>query len=336
MLHFSLISLIRYLSIVFCLGFSSWANALEIEDRIPVHVARIEIIQSIVPEYSRSYDGGYSETSLQHLVIRDQSMRNAISGKFARQEWKTEFRGEIGLTEFWALEIQVPLLEKKQDSTLQVKDDVPMDERVDANTVVENLSSESNHGIGDIWAELRYEFFYSYRWFISGSLLGKLPTGADSERVGFYSNNIGDGSASFGGSLNLSWYPTATRLRNGIKIKTTSQLQVERKDLKGKTGMLSSGNQLTLYYNWIWEQAKFFTGIEWESFLQLPSKFLGESVAGKRVDWLHWEVGYGNLSELEKNSFPLPWQFRFGYSHLLQGANVPNNPSWNLVWIAFF
>ena len=115
-------------------------HAIEFENRLPESVWEVEMRLKHTPVYDRAFNGYGEEAPLQQLMLWDREWRDSVVGKLQREEQRLEIRMTYGLTEKWMLEATIPLLQKKQTSTLKIESATAIQQKVLENLASENLS----------------------------------------------------------------------------------------------------------------------------------------------------------------------------------------------------
>ena len=114
-----------------------------------------------------------------------------------------------------------------------------------------------------------------------------------------------------------------------------SQFKGSRKNLQGESATYYPGNRTEVYYNWSYEADNLFFGGELKRVEQQETTLGPNQNNAVLLDKGTLEVGYGNLTDLETQPLPLPWQFRLSWSQLLRGRNVPAAPTLGLTLMLF-
>ena len=96
-------------------------SAFESEKRIPESVWEMEMQVKYTPSYTKAFNGYGQEVPLHNLILWDRDWRNSVEGNIERQEERIEFRIAYGLTEIWMIQALIPLVQKTQKSSLNIK-----------------------------------------------------------------------------------------------------------------------------------------------------------------------------------------------------------------------
>ena len=147
-------------------------HAIELENRLPESVWEVEMRLQNIPVYDRAFNGYGEEAPLQQLMLWDRVWRDSVVGKLQREEQRLEIRMAYGLTEKWMLEATIPLLQKKQTSTLKIESASTNQQKV-----LENLASENLSGLGDIRLIFAKDMVATTSWHNRGGFTLRLPTG---------------------------------------------------------------------------------------------------------------------------------------------------------------
>ena len=293
-------------------------SAFELENRIPASVWELEMRFQYTPAYSRAFNGYGQEAPLQQLMLWDRSWRDSVEGELQRQEQRIEFSIAYGLSEIWMIEATVPLVQRKQTSTLNFASATSSQQ-----IVLDNLASETQSGPGDISVQIAKDLSATTTWYNRGGFTLRLPTGTSGTPRGIAANAIGEGHSSVGAFFHFNWFPLTHGLRNGIRLAASNELVTKRETLEGEEVYYSAGHRAEIFYNWSIERQNIFAGTEFHYFQQSESKLpIGKSNAAFLKE-ISFEFGYGNLSELEQKSLSVPWQVRLGYTRPLAGQNTP-------------
>ena len=213
----------------------------------------------------------------------------------------------------------MPFIQKKQSSTLKFESGTSNQKKI-----LDNLKSENLNGLGDISLEIANDLSYGSSWFNRGGLLIRLPTGNTGVPRGTSSNAIGEGHSSLGAYFHFTWFPLVYGLRNGFRIQGTNELiGKNRETLDGVKSYYAAGNRTDIFYSWSIERKNIFAGAELHYFQQLESKLPTGKSNNSILKEITFELGYGNLSNLEQKYLKLPWQIRIGYAHPIAGQNTP-------------
>ena len=324
----------KHLIINFVLAFfsiSSTLSAIELENRIPASVWEVEMRYHYTPAYNTAFNGYGQEAPLQQLMLWDREWRDSVEGELQRQEQRLEFRLAYGLTEKWMIETTIPLVQKQQTSTLRIASATSSQEKV-----LNNLASETQSGIGDISMKIAKDMSSTTTWYNRGGFTFQLPTGSSGTPRGTAANSIGEGHGSAGAFIHFTWFPLINGLRNGFRLEGSNELISKRETLEGEKVYYSPGHRADIFYNWSIEQQNIFAGTELHYFQQAESALPTGNGNASFLKEINFELGYGNLSELEQKSLSLPWQFRIGYTRPIAGQNVPFANRWEMSSTFYF
>jgi hypothetical protein len=300
-------------------------SAFELENRIPASVWELNMRFQYTPAYNRAFNGYGQEAPLQHLMLWDREWRDSVEGELQRQEERLEFSMAYGLTEKWMIEATVPLVQKKQTSSLSFASATSSQQNV-----ISSLASETQSGPGDISLQVAKDLGATTTWHNRGGFTIRLPTATSGIPRGIAANAIGNGHSSVGAFFHFNWFPLTHGVRNGIRLAASNELTGKRETLEGKKVYYSAGNSANIFYNWSIERQNIFAGTELHYFRQSESKMpLGKSNTAILKE-ISFEFGYGNLSELEQNTLSVPWQVRLGYTRPIAGQNTPVANNWVL------
>ena len=306
-------------------------SAFELENRIPASVWELNMRFQYTPSYNRAFNGYGQEAPLQHLMLWDREWRDSVEGKLQRQEQRLEFSMAYGLTEKWMIEATVPLVQKKQTSSLSFASATSSQQKV-----INSLASETQSGPGDISLQIAKDLGASTTWYNRGGFTIRLPTATSGTPRGIAANAIGNGHSSVGAFFHFNWFPLTHGVRNGIRLAASNELTGKRETLEGEKVYYSAGNRANIFYNWSIERQNIFAGTELHYFRQSESKLpLGKSNTAFLKE-ISFEFGYGNLSELEQNTLSVPWQVRLGYTRPIAGQNIPVANHWGLSSTFYF
>jgi len=306
-------------------------HAIKLENRLPESVWEVEMRIHYKPAYDRTFNGYGEEAPLQQLMLWNREWRDSVVGKLQREEQRLEIRIAYGLSKKWVVEGTIPLLQKKQTSTLKIESATSTQKKI-----LENLSSENLSGLGDIKLKFAKDLIATTTWHNRGGFKLRLPTGTTGTPRGIFTNATGEGHGSIGAYFHFNWYPLAQGIRNVFRIDGTNELIGKRETLDGENGYYSAGHSADLYYNWSIERQNMFAGTEIHYYQRAESNLpTGKSNAAFLKE-INLEFGYGNLSDLEQNPLTTPWQIRLGYTRPLDGQNIPIANHWELNSTFFF
>jgi len=232
-------------------------HAIEFENRLPESVWEVEMRLKHTPVYDRAFNGYGEEAPLQQLMLWDREWRDSVVGKLQREEQRLEIRMTYGLTEKWMLEATIPLLQKKQTSTLKIESATAIQQKI-----LENLASENLSGLGDIKLKFAKDTLTTTTWHNRGGFTLRLPTGTTGTPRGISTNSTGEGHGSVGAYFHFNWYPLTHGIRNAFRIEGTNELVGKRETLDGEKGYYSAGHRADLFYNWSIERQNIFAGTE--------------------------------------------------------------------------
>ena len=306
-------------------------SAFELENRIPASVWELEMRFHYTPAYSRAFNGYGQEAPLQQLMLWDREWRDSVEGELQRQEQRLEFSMAYGLTEKWMIEATVPLVQKKQTSSLSFASATSSQQKV-----ISSLASETQSGPGDISLQIAKDLGATTTWYNRGGFTIRLPTATSGTPRGVAANAIGNGHSSVGTFFHFNWFPLKHGVRNGIRLAASNELIGKRETLEGEKVNYSAGNRANIFYNWSIERQNIFAGTELHYFRQSESKLPLGKLNTAFLKEISLEFGYGNLSELEQNTLSVPWQVRLGYTRPIAGQNTPVANHWVLSSTFYF
>jgi hypothetical protein len=220
-------------------------SAFELENRIPASVWELEMRFQYTPAYSRAFNGYGQEVPLQQLMLWDREWRDSVEGELQRQEQRLEFSMAYGLTEIWMIEATVPLVQRKQTSSLNFTSATSSQQ-----IVLDSLASETQSGPGDISVQIAKDLSVTTRWYNRGGFTFRLPTGNSGTPRGIAPNAIGEGHSSVGAFFHFNWFPLSHGVRNGIRLAASNELVGKRETLEGEEVYYSAGHRADIFYNW--------------------------------------------------------------------------------------
>ena len=311
---------------------STHLSAIELENKIPPSIWEFEMNFYFTPTYSTAYNGYGEKVPLHEFILWDREWRESVNGELKREEQKIEIRMTYAFIENWLIKANIPLLQKKQTSTLNFESGTSTQKEV-----VRNLDSESLNGLGDISLQIANDLSYGTTWHNRGGLSVRIPTGNTGIPRGTVSNAIGERHGSLGAFLHLTWFPLVHGLRNSFRIHATNELLGnERETLDGVRSYYSAGNRVDIHYNWSVERQNIFAGTELHYFQQEESSLPSGKSNNAYLKEISFEFGYGNLSDLEQKPLLIPWQVRLGYTLPIAGQNTLFANRWQLTSAFFF
>jgi hypothetical protein len=297
------------------------ALALELTHRIPESVQRLEIRMEYTPSYQEVYGRYEKRVPLREWLFENEA--TTVSGTVSRSETRIHFDYDWGWMDDWTVSVASAVVHKSQTVNLS------------GGSGLELPESGSVTGLGDTTISLRKALFASTTWFSVGGMQLVLPTGTAGKAIGHSPNAIGERQTDVGGFFRFTWYPLAPGWRNGLGLRVLSQLKGTRKNYRGERVTYYPGNRREVYYNWSYEVDNLFFGGELKRIEQGPTT-LGTSQRNSLfADQGTLEVGFGNLTDLEKHPLPLPWQFRLSWSKYLRARHVPAAPTLGLTLMLF-
>ena len=316
---------------IFVLIIPTTVSAIELENRIPALSWEVEMRFQHTPAYSRTFNGYGQEAPLQELMLWDREWRNSVEGELRREEQRLEIIMAYGLSEKWMIKTTVPLVQKKQTSTLTFESGTASQQKV-----LDSLASETLSGLGDIRVQIAKDMSATTTWHNRGGFTFRLPTGSSGTPRGIAPNTIGEGHGSVGAFIHFTWFPLTHGIRNGFRLEGSNELAGKRETLEGEKIYFSAGHSADIFYNWSIERQNIFAGTELHYFQQAESKLpVGKSNASFLKE-INFEFGYGNLSELEQKPLSVPWQFRLGYTRQHAGQNTPIANRWEISSTFYF
>jgi hypothetical protein len=329
-----MIKIFRYVFIILILGATADHTllAIEVEQPLPPQVIEAKIRYQSQPEYSKILGASGKDVSLKEMVLGKYS--DEFSGSVTQSEQFLKVNLIYGWTETWALGATIPWEQKKQSTSLTFSG---VNQTAELKSVEKNIASDSQSGLGDVALWMRYNLSSSYRWLWTISPKLVFPTGVTGKARGFKPVAIGDGQMDFGLKLQSQWYPPQTeRVLQIASIAGLNQLKGERENLAGEKVTYQPGNSFDIRYGWILEVESFVLGAEFSWFIQAPDALGSESGKTRRLYQWNFELGYGNLTLLEQNPLPIPFQVRFGVLRPFIGENVPKESQYYLSGDIYF
>lgn len=296
-------------------------SAIEQTHRIPESTERLEIRMEHIPSYREVYGRYEKRVPLHEWLLENESA--SVSGTMSRSETRIHFAYDWGWTSEWTVSAESAVVHKSQTASLS------------GGSGLELPESGTVTGLGDTTVSLRKELFTSTTWYSVGGMQLVLPTGTAGKAIGHSPNAIGDRQTDVGGFFRFTWYPLAPGWRNGFGLRALAQLKGTRKNYQGERVIHYPGNQTEAYYNWSYEGSNLFFGAELKR-IERGAATVGTSQHNPLlVDQGTLEVGFGNLTDLEKHPLPLPWQFRLSWSKYLRARHAPVAPTLGLTLMLF-
>ena len=326
--------IIRYVSIILIFGATTnhALLAIEVEQPLPPKVIEAKIKYQYQSEYSKIWGSGGKEASLKEIVLGKYS--NEFSGKITQSEHLLEVDFIYGWTENSALGATIPWKQKKQSISLTFSG---VNKTAELQSVEKNLASDSQAGLGDVALWMRYNLSSSYRWLWTLTPKLVFPTGVTGKARGFEPVAIGDGQIDLGLKLQSQWYPPQSEgVLQIASIAGINQLKGERENLAGEKVAYQPGNSIDMRYGWILEVENYIFGAEFSWFIQASDALGSENRKSRRLYQWNFELGYGNLTLLEQNPLPIPFQVRFGVIRPFMGENVPKDSKYYLSGDIYF
>ncbi len=311
------------------------------EELLPPSAWQTKIELQVTPAHDEAFGNGGTKISLKDLLIRDRNVRKRIDGKITREEKAVKINFFYGFSEQWLLSATIPFLHRKQTSSLSITDsdntsiDLDLEEMIEQTK--ENLQSEEQQGMGDIFFQAAYVFTYNNSSFFRGGGGMKLPTGTAGTPHGILPVAIGDRQTDLTGFLHYTFLPPTHGLLHSIRGEVTLQLVGTRKTMTGEEGNYYGGNLFNFRYTTSYESNNWFYGGGLQLLLGTGSTIKEEEQNDSSfLAKLKADIGYGNLSDLEKSALSFPYQIRIGLESPFQGRNTPNALSWKLTSLFYF
>ena len=323
---------ILFIILFFLYFFTKSLSAIELETRIPPSVWEIEIKFKHTPKYNEAFNGFGEKAPLHTLLLWNRDWIENVEGELQREEQMIEISMAFAFAENWLVKGKIPVLQKKQTSTLNFESGSSSQKNV-----LSNLDSENINGIGDISMQISNDLSYGTTWHNRGGITLRIPTGNSGIPRGTFSNAIGERNSSIGTFFHFTWFPLVHGLRNSFRIQGTNELiGNQRETLDGVESYYAPGNCADIYYNWSIERQNIFVGAEFHYFQQSESKLPTGQSNDSVLKEIKLELGYGNLNDLELKPLILPWQLRLGYVQPISGQNTPFTKSWEFTSVLFF
>ena len=326
--------IIRYVSIILIFGATTNHTllAIEVEQPLPPQVIEAKIQYQYQPEYSEIWGSGGKDASLKEMVLGKYS--NEFSGEITQSEHLLKVSFIYGWTETSALGATIPWKQKKQSTSLTFSG---VNKTAELQSVEKNVASDSQAGLGDVALWMRYNLSSSYRWLWTLTPKLVFPTGVTGKARGFKPVAIGDGQIDLGLKLQSQWYPPQSEgVLQITSVEGLNQLKGERENLAGEKVSYQPGNSFDMRYGWILEVENYMLGAEFSWFIQAPDTLGSESGSTRRLYQWNFELGYGNLTQLEREPLPVPFQVRFGVLRPFMGENVPKESQYYLSGDVYF
>ena len=324
----------RYVFVIIILWATSdpTLQAIEVEQPLPPEVIEAKIRYQSLPEYSEIWGTGGKDTSLKEMVLGKYS--DEFTGSVKQSEQLLRVDLIYGWTETWAIGATIPWQQKKQSSSLTFSG---VNQTAELQTVGKNVASDSQTGLGDVALWMRYNISSSYRWLWTLTPKLVFPTGVTGNARGFRPVAIGDGQMDLGLKLQSQWYPPQSEgVIQIASVEGLNQLKGERENLAGEKVSYQPGTSFDMHYGWILEVENFMLGAEFSWFIQAPDALGSESGNTRRLYQWNFELGYGNLTQLESEPLAMPFQVRFGVLRPFMGENVPKESQYYLSGDIYF
>ena len=322
---------ITILSVLWVLGGNNLL-AIEVEQPLPPEVIEAKIRYQTLPEHSDIWGTGGRDAPLKEIVLGKYS--NEFTGSVSRSEQLLKVNLIYGWTNTWALGATIPWELKNQSTSLQL---IGVTSTAELQSVEKNVAGDSLAGLGDVALWMRYSMSSSYRWLWTLTPKLVFPTGTTGTARGLMPVAIGDGQMDLGLKLQSQWYPPQSEgILQIASIEGVSPLQGERENLAGEKVIYQAGNSFDMSYGWVLEVEDFMMGAEFSWYIKAPDSLGSESGNTQRLYLWNFELGYGNLTSLERNPLPLPFQIRFGVLRPFIGENVSKESQYYLSGDAYF
>ncbi len=315
-----------------------WASE---EELLPPSVWQVYLKWQQTPEYSKAYGNSGQQIPLDELLIRDRDVRKRIGGKLTRKESRFDFRLRYGISHDWSISLQIPIISKMQSSSLFVEEVAGGEDLLELNQksqkTVDNLKSDSTSGIGDSVIRVIYTLSSTNDGLFQGGFSLTLPTGETGTPRGVFSNSIGDRQTDLSGFVNYIFYPYIRGFRHGPYLELTNQFEGERETLEGIKGSYFGHTLINIRYHLNYEWSNWFAGGRFDYLGGGGSSIDGESQNDTFfITSIQAQLGYGNLSDLEKAFVSFPYQLRIGATTPLQGRNYPTMSHIQITGIFYF
>jgi len=322
---------VYFACILFLLGGWNTTFALEQEDRLPPSAWRFQYNFIQTPEITEAFGKSEDRVPLWHLMVRETDLQTKITGDLKRSEQRSEFLLEYGWSSRWLIGAKLPFHTRTQSSTLAIQSPSASE-----STLTQNLGTEEVSGLGDVVLKTAYDASASNTWHIRWGMLAQLATGQSGTSRGLEALALGERHPILSGFVHFNWYPLTHGLRNHFRFMLSNALSGKRETLTGEKVDYTGGNRADLWYGWTLERSNWFLGAELQR-QQKDSSTL--KTIQNNASWFYQvqaELGYGNLTDLEKSSLSFPWQIKLGHRNIVQGQNVPALESFSLTALLFF
>ncbi len=300
------------------LGFAS-----ETEEAIPEGVVKVKLDYELM-RYDEAFDGDRHVKPLYQVLIRSQSFRDQLEGKFERTDEITTLRINYGLSKNWFLQMAIPIVRDKQSSSLEIvnADNVSSEDQQQLSKAVENLESKETSGLGAIQFKItqlltQTDFFY-FRWAM------RIEYPENREPIGIMPVESSREFRGVGTLLHWSWFPFADGVRHNLKLSASQDWTKQGETLTGVKGSYKQGFRLGFKYESSVQFSNFFAGAGTDYWKKDSTKIAGEDQGDPSFLWnVKARVGWGSLSDLEEGKTSLPFLLRLGTSYPLRGRNAP-------------
>lgn len=295
------------------------------------------VVHSRVAVRSERLDGALDKQgdpqTLKHYLIRDEAVRDQVTGEITRQITRYDFSFGYGLSDSWNLALNLPFLQLEQTSDLATTSP-----DTDIATLLAELQTESRSGLGDLrLTSLHRPVFSDRNGFIWG-YGAEIPSGAN---TAYYVDNttfdVSNQTAAAFIFLHYAHFPALRRSRLDLRVEVKMGAAGAVTVAGGTQATLRPGNQLRVNLGWRQEFGDFGAELEMELDASRPSWLDGE-VGGdaERGVRARLHLDYGNLAELETGPVGFPFRFGLQIQTLISGANVPDGQIVSAAFQFFF
>ena len=273
---------------------------------------------------------------LRHLdryLLSTPAARNSAEGKITRTVTDVNLRFTFGLSDSWNLFMQLPYRQLEQDSRLTTTSDDP-----EVQAEFDALRSQSLSGPGDLRVIGMHRPVFSDRnGFIWGYGFTHPVLDRSDSRPGLLALALRSPDPTLRGFFHYTRYPAVERSRLDLRFEIQTGLPGVVEFAPDRTGVYRSGNGATLELGWFQELGTLGLGVSLEEFLQAQSRLNGAGQSDPHKETvLHFKIGYGNLTELERGPIAQPYQLMLEVDRSLRGFNVPYSDGYTVSLLLFF
>jgi len=294
------------------------AQAAPEEEIVPSGVFRVLVSESSTTQ-TEAIDRRKTRGPLKNYLLPDNDLRDATTGAIQRTRSETELRLTFGLSNAWNISLRLPYLQLEQNSTLQNETTNP-EEKAHLAT----LENASISGLGDLRLSLLYRPVYNDRNGLIWSFGWEKPSaGGDIPFSDSTSLTTTNHVHRYLVLMQYTRYTAVIRGRYDLSFRWSEGLPATVETTAGNQQKLKPGADIKARMGWVQEFHDFSFGVESDYGVVGQNSLGGELLRDNSYRWNYrLQVGYGNLSGLEKGPVAFPYRLLISKEGLVRGFNT--------------